>query len=686
MMYHRHHQGPWRPWEMTVLWLLVCAWATTSVMVEAHRSNTADPRRLENDTLATVSVLLRRVTDKNGVSSIQQVVLDSLQANDCDFAVVRRFQRCSGMILRVDGLGMQILMEHEMVREIEFEEEGITRGEGVVHGSDAVHDDGATNHDSHHQRHLLGTSVGLINADQRHSRGNTGAGVNIAVLDSGYDPRHLDMVGSLIHEACFLDNDNDGRLVVDNVGQCPNGSDRQFGLGAAIDDHGHGTSVTSVIASNGVIAPTGVAPDAGIIAIKILNSENRMRISTEVVSALEYLLVELLEKGTRVDLINMSIVSLHTRWTYSCDDYYIYHELLFEVLQTLRDDWNVTAFAAAGNENDFRLPWPACMSNVIAVASSDKTDTASVHTNNGLETDIFAPGRFVEVSLAHTNNSWTSSGSSLASPHAVGCAALLIQNGDATTPDDIEARLKTSDVEVSKFNLAYPRINCKVDPFAVCHPYAVLEECTFSPTKEVLIAAINNQSLGDPVSFSFEPNSNLLPGDNVITMAIQDVLGLTSSCTSVVNIACSQYPSQLPSSQPTLPPTSQPSDHPSSRPSQYPSSVPSSMPSARPSLRPSMSNSPTESSQPSANPSQSLHPTMTPLPKREFPSSEPTSSRSVTKSIFPTSSSPPSQILAQSAQGSVSRSASSAGFLTMKLTVVNLPMAFSFAAVSASLF
>ena len=75
----------------------------------------------------------------------------------------------------------------------------------------------------------LAETVPLIGADLRHLVGNTGAGVVVAVLDSGLDTDNMDLGNNLLAEACFADNDG----AIDGMGRCPNGSDRQTGPGAA---------------------------------------------------------------------------------------------------------------------------------------------------------------------------------------------------------------------------------------------------------------------------------------------------------------------------------------------------------------------------------------------------------------------------------------------------------------------
>src|SRR5690606_14222817 len=117
---------------------------------------------------------------------------------------------------------------------------------------------------------MLTESVPLIGATSWHAVGNTGAGVVIAVLDSGVDTDHPDLAGAIVHQACFLDQDG----TINSVGFCPNGSDRQVGPGAAEDDFGHGTHVTGIAASRGNVSGAGVAPGANIEAIKVLDNSN----------------------------------------------------------------------------------------------------------------------------------------------------------------------------------------------------------------------------------------------------------------------------------------------------------------------------------------------------------------------------------------------------------------------------
>jgi subtilisin family serine protease len=137
----------------------------------------------------------------------------------------------------------------------------------------------------------LGQSVPLINADDVHLAGFTGAGVVVAPLDSGIEASHSDLQDDLIDEHCFADS-----LFV-----CPGGGSEAHGPGSAPDNNGHGTHVSGIISSGGVVAPTGVAPDAGLIMFKIGDSD-----AVSVPGALKALDYIINNPGDGVRVVNMS--------------------------------------------------------------------------------------------------------------------------------------------------------------------------------------------------------------------------------------------------------------------------------------------------------------------------------------------------------------------------------------------
>ncbi|MBW2386770.1 MAG: S8 family serine peptidase, partial [Deltaproteobacteria bacterium] len=111
-----------------------------------------------------------------------------------------------------------------------------------------------------------------------HAVGVTGAGVNVAVLDSGIDTDHPELANDLVEERCWC------RGGVGMTGCCPNGFNTQIGPGSAEDDSGHGTNVIGVITS-----ALGVAPNSGIVALRVLDSSGEGNFS-DIDAALDWLL------------------------------------------------------------------------------------------------------------------------------------------------------------------------------------------------------------------------------------------------------------------------------------------------------------------------------------------------------------------------------------------------------------
>ena len=295
---------------------------------------------------------------------------------------------------------------------------------------------------------VLGPSVAFIRANLRHAAGNTGSGVVVGVLDTGIDTDHPDFAGALVGQACFGGGTN----------FCPNGTNRQFGAGAAEDNAGHGTHVSGIVASRGTVSSPGVAPAASLVAIKVMDNcsfAGCFYAFSEIVAALDYVLNT---PALGVKVINMSL-GTGVRYAGNCDNVSASAIAGASVVNQLRTA-GVTVFASSGNNSsNTTMGLPACLSQVISVGAVNTSDVIAAFSNHTPTTDILAPGVSV-ASLAIGGGTVTVSGTSMASPMAAGCAALLIQAGDATTPAAIEARLKTSPVFLARNGVSLPRIDC----------------------------------------------------------------------------------------------------------------------------------------------------------------------------------------------------------------------------------
>ncbi len=149
----------------------------------------------------------------------------------------------------------------------------------------------------------LANSVPVIDADVRRAIGNNGAGVTVAIMDTGADLDHPDLMNDIsANQACFGDDDG-----LDGVGFCPNGSDRQTGAGSAEDDAGHGTHVAGIITSTGNVSSPGVAPGAAIVPIKITDNcsfSGCFSFFSEIVAAWDWIIANNATLG--IDVLNMS--------------------------------------------------------------------------------------------------------------------------------------------------------------------------------------------------------------------------------------------------------------------------------------------------------------------------------------------------------------------------------------------
>ncbi len=241
-----------------------------------------------------------------------------------------------------------------------------------------------------------------------------GLGVTVAVLDTGIQATHPDLIGQFVAGYDFVNDD------------------------ATPDDiNGHGTHVSGTIAArtNNGIGVAGVAFNAKIMPLKVCEDSNGLLggpagcFTYEIAEAMVYAA----DRGAKV--INMSLGGPTISTTIEGAVAYVLSR-------------NVTVVAAAGNTGDTVLQYPASYSGVISVAAHDPVngDIANFSTNNSFVT-ISAPGVNI-LSTYPTSNYAYLSGTSMATPHVAGIAALLIGKGTATTPAQIREALICSALDL----------------------------------------------------------------------------------------------------------------------------------------------------------------------------------------------------------------------------------------------
>ncbi|MBU0457200.1 MAG: S8 family serine peptidase [Nanoarchaeota archaeon] len=203
------------------------------------------------------------------------------------------------------------------------------------------------------------------------------------------------------------------------------------------DDHGHGTHVAGIIASNDIIY-RGVAPGASLVAIKALSSAGG-GYSSDVLSGIEWC-------NTNAERLNISAISMSLGCAgVGCVHYQSYcNDDLLSTAVADSNRRNISVFIAAGNSGwTDGISNPACVEYATPVGGVDSND--EMVYNRGQLLKIVMPG--TSIYSTYLSGGWASlSGTSMATPHASGSAALLKQYmkaayGIDATPSQVQNKL-----------------------------------------------------------------------------------------------------------------------------------------------------------------------------------------------------------------------------------------------------
>ncbi|MDJ0849600.1 MAG: S8 family serine peptidase [Myxococcota bacterium] len=307
--------------------------------------------------------------------------------------------------------------------------------------------------------------VPLVGASAAQALGFTGSGVTVAVLDSGVDPMHPDLVGAVIAEECFCTEPGPG-------GCCPNGEDRDSGPGSAEDTDGHGTAVSGIVTGDGVQEALGVAPDAAIVALKVGDTNGSIGLS-DVGSALDWLLQrDAFDVPNHVSL-GVRVVNLSISFGGPLNDASICAGLNNAAVGIAAlHSAGVAVFASSGNSGwPNGVAFPACVPEAVAVGAvydadfgslnwgvcsdaSAAMDTYACFTNSGDLLDLLAPGW-----QTTTAGRPRFGGTSAAAAYASGQAALLFEADGDLSPAEVLDLLRQSGPLVANLatGVSYPR-------------------------------------------------------------------------------------------------------------------------------------------------------------------------------------------------------------------------------------
>jgi major intracellular serine protease len=234
-----------------------------------------------------------------------------------------------------------------------------------------------------------------------------GESVTVAVIDSGCDLNHEDLKQNYVQGKNFIDPSKE-----------------------PMDENSHGTHVAGTIAAvNNRYGVVGVAPKTQIMPIKVFSADGRGS-NIDVANAVVW------AANNGADLLCMSLGSPYPS-----------RELHQAILYAAKK--KVVSFCAAGNGGEQSdIYYPAKYEDTVSIGAVDNMLHRTFFTCSGVELDFLAPGQDI-LSTTPNNTYSLMSGTSMANPFVVGCAALLLS---FVKKNNIDVSLSSADDYINVFS------------------------------------------------------------------------------------------------------------------------------------------------------------------------------------------------------------------------------------------
>lgn len=276
----------------------------------------------------------------------------------------------------------------------------------------------------------IGGTTGLVDADIDYPEATYApapGSVLVAVLDTGINSAHEDLVGKVVKAKSFVNT-----------------------VSGTNDIVGHGTHVAGIIAanSNNAKGVAGVCPNCQLMNVKVLDDTGSGYMSTVANG-----LIWAVDNGAKV--VNMSLGSTGK-------------SALLEYAINYAWSRNVVVVAAAGNSGNSALMYPAAYTNAIAVAATTNQDVKASFSSYGSSwVDVAAPGLYIASTWNKPGNGITCanpnacyvylSGTSMASPFVAGIAGVLWNSPYGTDAVTVRNRIENSADAISGTGLYWSK-------------------------------------------------------------------------------------------------------------------------------------------------------------------------------------------------------------------------------------